>query len=85
MCIPSAPERRVLVLQRAAVCLFGPRGSVIYLHTHDPPLGTTPAAAAWAGGAVAGLAGERLRGLALKTDTSTGAKGRMPHHSTRCG
>jgi hypothetical protein len=29
MRIPSAPKRRVFLLQRAAVCLFGPRGSVI--------------------------------------------------------
>jgi hypothetical protein len=65
MRLPTASERRVLLLQRAAVAVFGPRGSVIYLHTHDPTLGTTPAAAAWIGGDVARRAGERLRAGAL--------------------
>jgi hypothetical protein len=58
---PTPPERRVLLLQKAAVCLFGPSGSITYLHTHDPALGTTPAAAAWIGGEVARRAGEALR------------------------
>ena len=70
MRIPTAPERRVLLLQRAAVSLFGPRGSVIYLHTPDQALGTTPAAAAWEGGTAARLAGERLRAFALKVSAT---------------
>jgi hypothetical protein len=61
----SSPERRVLLLQRAAVIMSGPRDSVTYLHTYDPVLGTTPAAAAWGGGDVARRAAERLRSLAL--------------------
>lgn len=65
MRLPTAPERRVLLLHRAAVCLFGPRGSVIYLHTYDPKLGTTPAAAAWIGGEVARQVGEGLRAIAI--------------------
>lgn len=64
MRILTAPERRVLLLQRAAVALFGPRGSVAYLHTFDAALGTTPAAAAWAGGDMARRAGELLRAVA---------------------
>ncbi len=66
MRFPTAPERRVLSLQRAAALLFGPRGSVRYLHTHDPVLGTTPAAAAWAGGEPARQAGEALREIAVR-------------------
>jgi hypothetical protein len=48
------------MLQRAAVILFGPCDSVRYLHSHDPALGTTPAAAAWIGGEVALRAGAQL-------------------------
>lgn len=64
MRLPTASEHRVLLLQRAAVALFGPHGSVAYLHTFNPHLGTTPAAAAWIGGSVGRLAGELLRALA---------------------
>jgi len=67
MRLPTPPERRVLLLQRAAVCLFGPAGSVPYLHTHSPDLGTTPAAAAWIGGEVGRVAGKQLRALALSS------------------
>jgi hypothetical protein len=42
MRLPIPAERRVLLLQRAAVIVFGPRGSVHYLHTYDASLGTTP-------------------------------------------
>jgi hypothetical protein len=65
MRMTTAPERRVLLLQRAAVIVFGPHGSVHYLHTYDTTLGTTPAAAALAGGDAARLVGQRLRALAL--------------------
>jgi len=68
MPLPTAPERRVLLLQRAAVCIFGPRGSVTYLHTYDAALGTTPAAAAMIGGRLARRAGEQLRAMALSKD-----------------
>lgn len=68
--IPTAPERRVRLLQRAAVCLFGPRGSIVYLHTPDAVLGTTPAAAAWEGGPAARVAGEQLRAFALKVSAT---------------
>ena len=72
MRLPSAPERRVLLLQRAAVCMFGPRGSVAYLHTFDAALGTTPAAAAWIGGELARRAGERLRSIAIDNGADAG-------------
>ncbi len=65
MRLPSASECSVLLLQRAAVALFGARDSVIYLHTDEPTLGATPAAAAWVGGEVARQGGERLRTVAL--------------------
>lgn len=74
MRIPTAPERRVLLLQRAAALLFGPLGSVRYLHTHNPTLGTTPAAAAWAGGELARQAGEALREIALQVSATTGKR-----------
>lgn len=61
MRLPTAAERRVLLLQRAAVIVFGPRGSVRYLHTYDASLGNTPAGAAWAGGEVARRAGTLLK------------------------
>jgi hypothetical protein len=64
MRLPTPPERRVLLLQRAAVYLFGPHGSVTYLHTYNPALGTTPAAAAWIGGEGARRAGEMLKAAA---------------------
>ncbi|WP_434478231.1 hypothetical protein [Gemmatimonas sp.] len=44
--MPIAPELRVLILQRAAVPLFGLAGSGAFLHAHLPAHGTTPAAAA---------------------------------------
>lgn len=50
MRLSSAPERRVLLLQRATVSLFGPHGSVTYLHTYDAALDTNPTAAARIGG-----------------------------------
>lgn len=67
MRLPSAAERRVLLLQRAAVLLFGPEGSAAYLHTFDPALGTTPAGAAWKGGLLARRVGEALRALATQS------------------
>ena len=67
MRLPTAAERRVLLLQRAAVLLFGPEGSVAYLHTVDPDLGTTPAGAAWIGGELARQVGEALRRRALRS------------------
>ena len=80
MRLPTPPERRVLLLQRAAVALLGPAASVPYLHTHAPDLGTTPAAAAWIGGPLARLAGEQLRALVLAqardVDFSTDCLGR---------
>ncbi|MCZ8012398.1 MAG: hypothetical protein O9319_07395 [Gemmatimonas sp.] len=74
MRLPSPAERRVLLLQRAALIVFGPRGSVRYLHTHDPTLGTTPAAAAWAGGEPARRAGEALREIAIRGESTTGER-----------
>jgi hypothetical protein len=65
MRLPTASGRRVLLLQRAAVALFSPRASVIYLHSHVPTLGTTLAAAAWSGGEEARRAGVQLRTMAV--------------------
>lgn len=70
MRLSTAPERRVLLLQRAAVALLGPRGSVIYLHTHEPALDTTPAAAAWIGGELARRVGQQLHNAALNGSPS---------------
>jgi hypothetical protein len=71
MRLPTAPERRVLLLLRAAVAVFGPRGSVRYLHTYDASLGTPPAGAAWAGGEPARRAGEALREIAIRGEPTT--------------
>ncbi len=71
MRLPSAPEARVHLLQRAAVIVFGPRGSVGYLHTYDASLGTTPAGAAWTGGEPARRAGEALREIAIRGEPNT--------------
>jgi hypothetical protein len=60
MRLPAPPERRVLLLQRAAVALYGPEQSVAYLHTFCPALGTTPAAAAWLGGNIGEAAEAQL-------------------------
>jgi hypothetical protein len=65
MRLPTHSERRVLLLQRAAVIMFGPCGSVTYLHTYDPALGTTPAAAAWIGGELGRRAGLLLYSAAV--------------------
>lgn len=45
----------MLLLQRAATLLFGPEGSVTYLHTYDEALGSTPAASAKATSALTGV------------------------------
>jgi hypothetical protein len=50
MRLATDSERRVLLLQRAAVAIWGAERSVAFLHTYTPDLGTTPAAAAWIGG-----------------------------------
>jgi hypothetical protein len=71
MPLSTAPERRVLLLQRAAVAVFGPRGSIVYLHTFDASLGTTPAGAAWIGGEAARRAGEALHELAIRVASTT--------------
>jgi hypothetical protein len=79
--IANAAERRVLLLEHAPVRLFGPRGSMAYLHTFDAASGTTPAAAAWNGGEVARRADEALRGRVQQAATGeerqTAAVGRL--------
>lgn len=69
MGLPTPAERRVLYLQRAALILFGPSGSIRYLHTYQASLGAPPAAAAWAGGEPARRVGESLREIGVRGGT----------------
>lgn len=43
MRLPTPAERCVLLLQRAAIGVFGPRGPVAHLHTGDADPATTAA------------------------------------------
>jgi hypothetical protein len=42
MRLPTAKERRVRLLQRDVVLIFGPEAAADYLRRHLPALGTTP-------------------------------------------
>lgn len=68
MRLATDSERRELLLQRAAVALWGAERSVAFLHTYIPDLGATPAAAAWIGGVLARRAGLLLYDEAINRD-----------------